>query len=45
VKSSPLNYTDPSGHDLRDSFGGPSNYLPDAEEILVLGKDYYEAHR
>ena len=42
VKSSPLNYMDPSGHDPRDSYSDPSSMLPTYEEIALLGDDYYQ---
>lgn len=42
VKSSPLNYIDPSGHDPRDAWDAPHNYLPDDREMARMGSDFYE---
>ena len=42
VKNSPLNYVDPSGHDPRDEFDSPSNYLPNEGDIEFLGPELYE---
>ena len=42
MKSSPLNYVDPSGHDPRDVWDNLHNHLPSDREIDRMGTDFYE---